>query len=176
MLQNVKGKNQFHFQPYPSRLPLRGNISCKEAGQIDDMPTLLLPIGADGIALSSRCEGNRYSLGNRSRVSSEDPLVTMISRVDPFNSLEAEDIPNTPRVVFASFIACSPYIPKPMKKCLNTLIIFLQQDPVFKLGYSQLLVHLYPTILGLFCHGIGTNSDTILATSVQVWRYCVIMI
>ena len=150
------------LKPYPTHLPLRGNVPNSGSGS-SNPPHVLLSLGVDGVAPSTS-QKRAASTG----VCTDLP-VTPITRVDPFNSCDAEDIPFTPRIVFAVLIACSPYLAKAMKKCLNSIVIFLQQDTVFKLGYSQLLVHLYPTLLALFSHGIGTNSDSIFGTSVQVF-------
>ena len=160
------------LQLIPSCLPLRANIP--EADNKRDITTnplnfVLLPKDADGIASVQSFQFNTDE-------GSYSPQAVAVKNIDPFNFSEKEGVLFSPRVVFAVLIACSPYATKALKKCLNSLIICLQQDMVFKLGYSQLLVHLYPTLMSLFCHGIGTNSDSIFGTSVQVcsWNSCVV--
>lgn len=153
-----KGHSWEDLKCFPTRLPLRGNLPSGEHSSANNgpPPSVLLSLGVDGVAPaphSSLDQGHE---------------TTTLTRVDPFNSSNTEDIPTTPRVMFAVLMACSPYLLKPLKKAINSLVISLQQDVVFKLGYSQLLVHLYPSLLALFCHGIGTNSDSIFGTSVQV--------
>jgi hypothetical protein len=159
-----KQKPELRLQAFPAHLPLRGNLPSSSLAAPGSAPHVLLSPGVDGVAPAPP--------SSSSSSSSDDPLVTPITRVDPFNSCDADEVPATPRILFAVLIAASPYMHKAMKKCLNSVVIFLQQDMVFKLGYSQLLVHLYPTLLGLFSHGIGTNSDSIFGTSVQVKPTC----
>ena len=63
----------------------------------------------------------------------------------------------------------SPYLPVPLKQCINDLIMKFQHDLLFKAGFSQQFTLLYPALNLLFCRHVGTAENTVFHTSVQVY-------
>lgn len=76
---------------------------------------------------------------------------------------------HTPMSVLSLLIGSSPYLIKELQLQLHNFIIFGIRDPLFKLSYSQLFLHLYPHLLFLQCHGIGTNKESLFQTTVQIF-------
>jgi hypothetical protein len=74
-----------------------------------------------------------------------------------------------PRRIFAVMLLACPYLGTAIKKAMIHLIVTYQQDGYFKLGFSQLLTLLYPTLYALFLRNIGPEANNILSTSVQVY-------
>jgi E3 ubiquitin-protein ligase UBR2 len=74
------------------------------------------------------------------------------------------------RNTLSLLIISSPYLGKNIKKIFNDLIVSYQQfDVYFKSAYTQLITYLYPSLYMLFCRGLGTYSNSILHTTVQIY-------
>jgi hypothetical protein len=108
---------------------------------------VLLPSGVDGT-----------SPGGSGHVS--------VHRLTPF-SPEFKNC--TPLTLLSLMIASSPYLVKEWQTLLHDLVIFGLKDLSFKSLYSQLLLHLYPHLSALFCHGIGTDKESLFHTTVQIY-------
>ena len=149
---------------YPPHLPLRPGGTHPDPppahGARDGHRGLMIvPPGSDGAASKG---------------------LTLVSSLTPFgpspsgaSDTESEEtkggVAYTPHVMLAVLLACSPYLCKGIQKGLHDAVILMQQDALFKSSFSQLLVHVYPTLSVLFFHGIGTQYDTIFTSSVQVF-------
>lgn len=136
---------------YPDPPPAYG-VRSAHRGQV------VIPPGSDGARLND---------------------ITKVTRLTPFAPLNESgsadveassgEVHYTPHVMMSVLLATSPYLSKAIQKGLHDAVILLQQDVLFKTSFSQLLVHVYPTLSVLFFHGIGTHNDTIFTSSVQVF-------
>jgi hypothetical protein len=146
---------------YPSHLPLRPggtfpNPPPAPGARDGHRGVVIVPPGSDGARTDD---------------------ITQVTRLTPFAPLNdsesavetSSQMHYTPHVMMAVLLVGSPYLSKTIQKGLHDAVILLQQDVLFKTGFSQLLVHTYPTLAVLFFHGIGTHNDTIFTSSVQVF-------
>jgi hypothetical protein len=86
--------------------------------------------------------------------------------LDPF----CPDLENhTPLTLLSLMIASSPYLVKEWQALLQDLVLLGLRDAGFKNIYSQFLLHLYPHLSALSCHGIGTEKESLFHTTVQVF-------
>ncbi|CAK9251643.1 unnamed protein product [Sphagnum jensenii] len=56
----------------------------------------------------------------------------------------------TPRIAFALFMMASPFLSKPLRNSLNSLVMYFQHDNYFKFSFSQLFMLLYPSLFSLY--------------------------
>ena len=76
---------------------------------------------------------------------------------------------NCKRNALAVLLMASAYLFKRVKDRISSLVVIYQQDMVFKPVFSQTLTVLYPALYSLFARYIGTRSDEIFNTTVQVY-------
>jgi hypothetical protein len=74
-----------------------------------------------------------------------------------------------PRKAFAVIMMATPYLSKVLKGSINNLVIHYQHDNYFKFSFSQLLMHLYNSLYGLYIRYVGIPDGHIFSTSVQVF-------
>jgi hypothetical protein len=76
---------------------------------------------------------------------------------------------NCQRNALAVLIMGSAFLFKRMKDRVSSLAVIFQQDMTFKSYFSQILTVLYPSLYALFARYMGTKSDEIFNTTVQVY-------
>jgi hypothetical protein len=123
-------------------LPLRHRSSSSPPFEV------LLPTGVDGTSPDAQ------------------ESATSLQRLTPFGP----ELKNSTSLTLLSLlIASSPYLIKEWQSLLHDLVIVGLKDLLFKALYSQFLLHLYPHLSALFCHGIGTDKESLFHTTVQIY-------
>jgi hypothetical protein len=84
-------------------------------------------------------------------------------------AVNAKPFDRCPKVAFAVFVMASPYLSKPLKNAINSIVIYFQHDNYFKFAFSQLFMLLYPSLYSLYVRFIGIQTGNIFNTSVQVF-------
>jgi hypothetical protein len=73
------------------------------------------------------------------------------------------------RNALAVLVMATPYMNTTVRKAVNDLVIVYQQDSLFKNCFSQILTVLYPALYTLYGRSIGTTTNTVFSTTVQVY-------
>lgn len=74
-----------------------------------------------------------------------------------------------PVIALSLLMISSPFQVKDMQTALNSLVLKYQHDTLFKKAFTQLLCSVYPSLSLLFARFVGTDAESLLNTTVQVF-------
>jgi hypothetical protein len=63
----------------------------------------------------------------------------------------------------------SPFLSLPLKKWIHDVIMYFQHDRLFKMGFSQIITTIYPSLAILYTRHYGVSEDSIFRTTVQLY-------